>query len=203
MGERQDIAERIASGVAEVASWAGKDIRHELPLAHLTRTIQLTRRPITPEEYANEKQNFAALEQVQPSTHADARQRMIADSRLESQRRRCQQVIERYESGETKLPTELHVARIGDIAFASNRFELYMDYAHRIEARSPALQTFVIQLAGSAVGERGGSYLPTIRGEADKGYSATQYCNLVNSTGGQELVEETLADLKALFPPAS
>jgi hypothetical protein len=74
-----------------------------------------------------------------------------------------------------------------------------MDYAHRIQSRSPAQQTFVVQLAGSAVGERGGTYLPTERGEWGRGYSATQYCNLVNSTGGQELVEETLADLHKLF----
>ncbi len=202
VSERQDVAERIANGVAEVASWAAKDIRHEVALGHIARTVQLTRRPITPAEYEHEKANLAALEKVQPSTHPDARQRMIADSRHESQCNRCRQVIGRYESGETKLPMELHVARIGDAAFASNRFELYMDYAHRIQARSPALQTFVVQLAGTEVGERGGSYLPTIRGEADKGYSATQYCNLVNSTGGQELVEETLADLHRLFPAA-
>jgi hypothetical protein len=74
-----------------------------------------------------------------------------------------------------------------------------MDYAHRMQARSPAIQTFIVQLAGSAVGERGGSYRPTERGEWGKGYSATQYCNLVNSTGGQELVEETLKDLQELF----
>jgi hypothetical protein len=201
VGERQDIAERIATGVAEVASWADKDIRHEACLGHVTRTIQLTRRQITDEEYEQEKQNLAALADRQPSTADTARQRMIEDSRLASQRNRCERVISTYESyqSEPKLPMELHVIRIGDVAFASNRFELYMDYAHRMQARSPAIQTFIVQLAGSAVGERGGSYLPTVRGEWGKGYSATQYCNLVNSTGGQELVEETLKDLQELF----
>ena len=127
---------------------------------------------------------------------------MMADSSLATRQRRCQQVIERYESGETKLPMELHAVRLGEIAFASNRFELNMDFAQRIQARSPAEQTFIVQLAGSEVGERGGSYLPTARGEWGRGYSASIYCNLVNSTGGQELVEETLNLLNVLWPGA-
>ncbi|OGV55678.1 MAG: hypothetical protein A2017_03085 [Lentisphaerae bacterium GWF2_44_16] len=201
VNHRQDIAEQIAKGVEEVSGWASKDIRRSLPLAHVTRTIQLTRRPITKEEYENELATLKTLEQGKESSDPELKQRMIADSRLASAKKRCQNVIDRYENYQKnpKLPTELHVVRLGDIAFASNRFELYMDYAHRIQARSPAVQTFVIQLAGSEVGERGGSYLPTERGEWGKGYSATQYCNLVNSTGGQELVEETLGDINKLF----
>ena len=199
--ERQDIAERIAAGVSEVSTWASKDIRKSLPLAHIARTIQLTRRPITKEEYENELATLKTLEQEEESSDPDLKQRMIANSRLTSKLNRCKNVIERYEQRETntKLPMELHVVRLGDIAFASNRFELYMDYAHRMQARSPAVQTFVIQLAGSEVGERGGSYLPTERGEWGKGYSATQYCNLVNSTGGQELVEETVKTINELW----
>ncbi|OGV71942.1 MAG: hypothetical protein A3K19_07535 [Lentisphaerae bacterium RIFOXYB12_FULL_65_16] len=198
--ERQDIAERVAAGVAEVFSWAKADIRREAALAHVARTVELTRRPITREECDAERRNLTALKQQQPSPDPDPVKRMINDSRLDSQRRRCQGVIDRYEAAEAKLPMELHVVRLGDVAFASNRFELYMDFMHRIQARSPAVQTFVIQLAGSEVGERGGSYLPTVRGEWGKGYSATVYCNLVNSTGGQELVEETLRSLNEIFP---
>lgn len=201
VSERQDIAERIAGGVVEVHSWASKDIRRSLPLKHVVRTVALTRRKITREEYGAEVKALKALERQRPSGKASLKERMIDDSILESRRKRCHQVIERYKRQKTepKLPMELHVVRLGDIAFASNRFELYMDYAHRIQARSPAIQTFVIQLAGSEVGERGGTYLPTERGEWGRGYSATQYCNLVNSTGGQELVEETLKTLGRLF----
>jgi len=201
VSERQDIAERIATGVEEVSTWASNDIRCAAPLKHITRTIELTRRRITKEEYESELKTLEPLAEQQPSTSPDPKQRMIDDSILDSRRRRCQQVIDRYQSQDDKpkLPMELHAVRLGDIAFASNRFELYMDFAHRIQARSPAQQTFIVQLAGSEVGERGGSYLPTARGEWGKGYSATQYCNLVNSTGGQELVEETLKALGEMF----
>jgi hypothetical protein len=201
LSERQDIAERIAAGVAEILPWASKDIRGSAPLKHVVRTVELTRRKITGDEYEAELEIMKTLEKQSRSAKPDLKQRMIDDSILQSRRNRCQQVINRYKSqkSEPKLPMELHVLRLGEIAFASNRFELYMDYAHRLQARSPAVQTFIVQLAGSEVGERGGSYLPTESGEVGKGYSATQYCNLVNSTGGQELVEETLKTIHDLF----
>ncbi|OGV51133.1 MAG: hypothetical protein A2X49_01720 [Lentisphaerae bacterium GWF2_52_8] len=201
ISERQDIAERIAEGVKEISSWASKDIRNSIRMGHISRTIGLNRRKITQAEYESELKNLEGLKELQPSTDPDPKQRMIADSILASRRNRCQAVIRRYKQQEknSKLPMELHVLRLGDIAFASNRFELYMDYAHRIQARSPAVQTFIIQLAGSEVGEGGGTYLPTIRGEEGKGYSATQYCNLVDSSGGQELVEETLKSINELW----
>ena len=78
------------------------------------------------------------------------------------------------------------MTKVGEIAFASNPFELYQDYMHRIQARSPFVQTFITQLAGR------GKYLPTKRGEFNKGYSASIFCNFVGSEGGQELVEYTL-----------
>ena len=202
VSERQDIAERIAGNVAEIHSWARKDIRREAELKHATRVIQLTRRPITREEYEAELETLTELEKQPRSTDPDAKQRMIEDSRLAAAIRRCRRVMERYESRDDKLPMELHVVRLGDIAFASNRFELFMDYGHRIQARSPATQTFVVQLAAGEVGDPGATYLPTARAEWGRGYSANHYSNLVNSTGGQELVDETVRTLDALFSRA-
>ncbi|NLZ63196.1 MAG: hypothetical protein GX902_05255 [Lentisphaerae bacterium] len=200
--QRQEIAERICAAFSEVLTWAGKDRRDKVVLGHRVRTVQLSRQRISQEVYEQECANLARLqEQEFVLEGGTARERLITNSRLSAQRNRCRRVIERYKSqdAEPKLPMELHVLRVGDIAFASNRFELYMDFMHRIQARSPALQTFIIQLAGSEVGSGGGSYLATRRGVAGKGYSATQYCNLVSPEGGQELVEETLADLHALW----
>ena len=93
---------------------------------------------------------------------------------------------------------ELHVIRLGDIAFASNQFELFIDYMHRIQGRSPFTQTFLIQLAAQP-GIRNGSYLATARAAHNVGYSATMYCNIVSPEGGQQLVEETVKELKKLY----
>ena len=40
----------------------------------------------------------------------------------------------------------MHVLRLGDVAIAANEFELFTDYGVQIKARSPAVQTLVIQL---------------------------------------------------------
>ena len=95
------------------------------------------------------------------------------------------------------LKTDIHAVRIGDIAFATNRFELFMDYQHRIQGRSPFDQTFIVQLTVDPVGS--GTYLATERGEKNKGYSATPYSNQVSFKGGQQLVNETVKMLKELY----
>ena len=93
---------------------------------------------------------------------------------------------------------ELHTIRIGDIAFASNPFELYIDYQHRVQARSPFLQTFIIQLCAIPDGNYSAGYLATERAVKNVGYSAAIYDNQVAPEGGNALVEETLKDLRKL-----
>ncbi|MBN2137486.1 MAG: hypothetical protein JW720_06745 [Sedimentisphaerales bacterium] len=82
-------------------------------------------------------------------------------------------------------PAELHIVRLGEIAVATNPFELFVDYGMRIQARSEALLTLVVQLSCGH-----SEYLPTSRAVEGGGYSAEQY--LVGPEGGQVLVEETV-----------
>jgi hypothetical protein len=89
---------------------------------------------------------------------------------------------------------ELHVLRLGDVAIASNEFELFTDYGVQMKARSPAVQTFVIQLAGSA------GYLPTERAVRGGGYSAVIQSSRIGPNGGQALVEHTVKAIKELWP---
>jgi hypothetical protein len=106
-------------------------------------------------------------------------------------------VVKRYEHGD-KLPPytmELHVLRIGDVAIATNTFELYIDYGIQMKARSPAQQTLLIQLTNGS-----GLYLPTAEGIAGGSYSGLPYVNAVGPEGGQMLVDETVRAIQALFP---
>ncbi len=201
MSTRKDIAERIAAAFTEVFAWAKEDIRTTLPINHVVETVELSKRMITKEEFEAESKTLAELMKEEFQKEGTPKERLIHDSILASKRNRCQQIIDRYNTQEKnpKQPMELHVARIGDIAFASNRFELYMDFMHRIQARSPFEQTFIVQLAG-VPGPTGGSYLATERGAANKGYSASLYCNQVSPQGGQELVDETVRVLKEIHP---
>lgn len=160
----------------------------------------LSKRPITDEELAFCTDALMKLKEVPFKTGgASPTELLTFNSQLEAQRNRFERIIQRYNEyeSEPKLPMELHVLNIGDVAFASNRFELYMDFMHRIQARSPFEQTFIIQLAG-VPGPDGGSYLATERGTENKGYSACLFCNAVSPEGGQELVEETLRLLREI-----
>ena len=74
-----------------------------------------------------------------------------------------------------------------------DRFELYLDYGMRIKARSPAVQTFVVQLAGQA------SYLPTARSVAGGAYGAVPESTEVGPEGGRELVDQTVKLISSLW----
>jgi hypothetical protein len=89
-------------------------------------------------------------------------------------------------------PAELHVLRLGDVAIASNPFELFIDYGILIKAQSKAMLTFLVQLSCHHSG-----YLPTERAEKGGGYSADKY--LVGSEGGYKLVEETVKNINQMW----
>jgi hypothetical protein len=80
------------------------------------------------------------------------------------------------------------------VAFATNPFELFLDYGNKIKARSPAEQTFLVQLANGSDG-----YLPTAKAERGGHYSAFVSSGNVGHAGGEQLVRQTLNDIKKLF----
>jgi hypothetical protein len=197
---RRDIAERVAVAFDEILDWARKDIRADVKVMHNVSTIKLSRRIITDEEYGFAKSELAKLEKEPYSMEQGSpKANLDYNSVLKSKRNRFIRVIKRYEkqNAEHKIPMEMHAIRIGDIAFVSNQFELYMDYQHRIQARSPFVQTFIVQLAGQP-GMGGSTYLCTERASEGRGYSASVFCNMVSYEGGQELVNETLSALQEL-----
>jgi hypothetical protein len=108
-----------------------------------------------------------------------------------------QEVVDRYQRQQAgKLEPykmELHAIRLGDVAIATNDFELFTDFGIQIKARSPALQTFIIQLAGP------GSYIPSERAARGGGYSAIVESNEVGPEGGQVLADRTVEELSGLW----
>ena len=90
-------------------------------------------------------------------------------------------------------PAEVHVLRLGDVAIATNPFELYVEYGARIEARSRAPLTMLVQLSSGDSG-----YLPTDRAVQGGGYSADRF--LVGPEGAKVLVDETVKRINELWP---
>ena len=104
--------------------------------------------------------------------------------------------IIRYREQEKKetFPIEMHVVRLGDIAIATNPFELFLDYGNRMKARSKAQQTFVFQLTGGT-----GGYLPTKKAEQGSHYSAYISSGNVGNEGGDLLVRKTIMEINSMF----
>ncbi len=109
----------------------------------------------------------------------------------------CPKRFERQKAGVVEpFAMELHVIRLGDVAIATNVFELFTEFGIQIKARSRALQTFVIQLTAGP----GTSYLPTARAARGGGYSAIAESNLVAPEGGQVLADRSVDLINSLWP---
>jgi hypothetical protein len=177
-----EIARRIVHAWEEALDGARQDVRHEVVLQHHVQDIELPYRQVTPEE------KEAAL--AVAAKYQD-------NPREQWNYRWNQRVVERFEAQQagTQPPhsMELHALRLGDVAIATNQFELYTDYGVQIKARSPAIQTFVIQLAGP------GTYLPTARAAQHGGYGAVIQSSQIGPAGGQVLVDRTVEALGAMW----
>jgi hypothetical protein len=188
-----ELARRVARAVDE-AYEAVKDDRHSsVPLIHRVETLPLPIRLVTEAEYAEAK---AACRQAANEIAKDPK---TADrSRLKM--KWYEGTVQRFEKQKDHPnPTyemELHVLRIGDAVICTNPFELFTDYGIQIKARSKAVQTFVIQLAGSGI-----SYLPTERAVRGGGYGAEVQSNQVGPEGGQMLVDRTVEAIDSVFGP--
>ena len=186
----EEIARRIVTAVEEAYSTVNQDRYADVPLIHKVDTLALPMRLVTEEEYAfsrSERDQYAAQMTADPKSAEDVLTRMTWN----------QYVLERYDrQKKDRSPTrdvELHVLRIGDVAVCTSEFELFTDYGIRIQARSKALQTFVIQLVGN------GSYLPTEKAVRGGGYSAVIQSCEVGPEGGQMLVDHTVTLINELF----
>ena len=87
----------------------------------------------------------------------------------------------------------MHVVRLGDVAFATCPFELYLAYGQSIKARSAAKQTFLIGKCGSS------GYVPTERSEKAVGYSGGVNVGRIGHQGGYMFCDEVVKGVAELF----
>lgn len=92
------------------------------------------------------------------------------------------------------MDTELHLIRLGNIAFATSPFELFLDFGNQIRARSLAEQTFTVQLANGSEG-----YVPTEKAERGGHYSAFISSGQIGHIGGEMIVRHTLKHINQMF----
>jgi hypothetical protein len=177
----EEISRRVVHAWQEAYDGAKQEMHDDVPLVHRVERIALPVRHVTPAERAEAEVQVRELSK---------------DPKNKRRMQWNQQVLDRFErqTADSTYEMELHVLRLGDVAIATNVFELFTDYGIQIKARSPALQTFVIQLSGP------GSYLPSQRAVLGGSYSAIIQSNLVGPEGGQALVDRTLEQIESLWP---
>ncbi|MDW7658122.1 MAG: hypothetical protein SCM11_13215 [Bacillota bacterium] len=95
----------------------------------------------------------------------------------------------------TRFLFPVYIFRLCRAVFATNPFELYVDYGFRMKARCKADQAFIIQLSSNAKG----GYLPTTTAVAGGSYGSLPVSTMVGPDGGTELVEKTLEAMDALW----
>ncbi len=213
MRQRKDIATRISDAVTSVLPYMKDSIEWDPLLSHKMKIAELPKRIISLEDIDNSLRGYPGV--PENATRRDFEkqfeqlvQSVMANPSVRNETRwysdilksyamikRAKNLEEHYNSqfSQPVYPVEIHAVRAGDIVFATNPFELYLDYGTRIKARSPAIQTFVVQLAGS------GTYLPVSRSVAGGAYGAVPASNTVGPEGGQELVESTLDLINSLW----
>jgi hypothetical protein len=178
----EEVARRVVRGWEEAYEGAKLEPVSGAVLQHHAKKIDLPWRKVTEKELADAQK---AVEQYKD------------DPKEQWKYLWNKGVVDRYEAEKAGtsgvFQMELHALRLGEVAIATNEFELYTDYGVQMKARSPAVQTFLIQLTGS------GGYLPTPRAVAGGSYSAIIQSSRVGPEGGQVLVDETVKAFNELW----
>lgn len=204
--QRQEIGVRIADAVSATLPHLARERADTPCLRHRVETVELARRRVSETDVAEAMAEAETLRAQFAQAHADLDAHpekrneprwYVPLTQCYRRMRWCEGVRLRFELERTqpRLPVEVHVLRLGEVAIATNPFEYYLDYGVQIKARSPAVQTFVVQLAGA------GTYVPTARAIAGKSYGAVPASTPVGPEGGRELVEWTVAALGGLWEP--
>lgn len=179
----EELARRVVLAWEEALEGAAQEKLADVPLVHKVQNLDLPQRLVTEEEAAEAQKTIDELSK-DPNN-----QRIVVWQGEVLKRREAQQ------AGESLThPAEVHVIRLGDIAIATNPFELFTQYGIQMKGRSRALQTFLIQLAGP------GTYLATAEAVRGGGYSAIIQSTRVGPEGGQILVDKTIETINALWP---
>lgn len=202
---REEIARRLADTIGAILPAIGAE-RIEAPvMRHQVIEMELPLHALSEEDVATaeaEVETYRTLwetERDKLREHPEMRELPRwyvpltgAYGRMHWQR----QVSLRYEQQQQGIRTravEVHVMRLGEIVFASNPFELYVDFGLQLDLRSPALQTFLVQLAG------GGTYVPSPRSVLGGGYGSVPASNVFGPSAGQILVDETVKAIHAVW----
>ena len=182
--------EKAARRIADEIFYELDDVKEyftETELEHKALTVDMPVRRVTIEEYDRAKKVITDFFEkcTTDIDFADNAHLLIHSGTME--RFETQKTLDMYD-------IEIHVLRLGDVAFATNPYELFLNYGNQIRARSLAKQTFLVQLSCGSYG-----YLPTEKAEKGSHYSAFVGSGTTGHVGGEILVRKTLKEINGMF----
>lgn len=188
--ECERIGERITEAVARGYRQARNYVETNPVFRHVVMPMALPLRTVTESDY---REALALIDEARRTHSPDHRltnKDLVALFEPEG-------VILRWERQQTSSEVcfDTHILRLGAVALATNPFELFCEYGMRIKARSPSVQTIIVQLANDS-----GGYLPTVDALAGGSYSSKPASTLCDPAGGDLLVEKTLDVIESLWP---
>ncbi len=202
---REEIGHRIADAVEEVLGYIDGTQDASPALAHERIELELPLRPLSEEDVAPaleeaeqwREQYEAELAKLEDNPQLRDEPRWYVPATKAYRKMQWNlRVRDRFEQQQQQQPRRavtLHVIRLGDIAIATNPFEYYLDFGIFIKARSPALQTFLVQLAGP------GTYVPSARSIEGGGYGSLPASTPIGPDGGRAVAETTIEALLAMW----
>ena len=135
-----EIGDRVSHVVLRKLKSAKNALIGEAVLKHRVEYCELPIRKVTETDRLNALENIRKYIERLPSKEYTAYD--TAALHVETG------ILDRYKMQETVtvIKPEVHFVRLGNIAIATNPFELFLDYGNRIKARSHAEQTFLVLL---------------------------------------------------------
>ena len=183
------VGRRISNELISVYEELDKnEIKNDGILKHETVNMTLPVRRVTIAEYND------AIEKIDAYVEKNKGRAMTFDDNAKMHVYAGTIARYKFQQEINTLDEEIHIVRFGDIAIATNPFELFLNYGNKIRARSKAKQTFLIQLSCGADG-----YLPTEKAEKGSHYSAYVSSGITGHEGGDILVRETLTHINDMF----
>ncbi len=180
------IGKRIVNEISDVYEEIERKVT-EGPLVHKKLSLELPLRRVTPSERDSAER---AIRDFFKENTGDINYMDTAGMHVHAG------TLGRYEYQQNHYVrnAEVHIVRIGDIVFATNPYELFLDFGNQIRALSHASQTFIIQLCCGCDG-----YLPTKKAEEGSHYSAYVSSGTVGHVGGEMLVRKTVDEINKMF----
>jgi hypothetical protein len=169
-----ETGERIADAVIRGYRKARNTIRHQMVFKHDVLSVELPIRVVAQADYQKAYSEIEAARQLFSPGHrmTSADQVKLFEPIGIIRRWKLQQIVGTY-------CFQSNFIRIGDAVFASNPFELFVEYALRIRARSKSHHNFIMQLTNGI-----GGYLPTDLAVKGGSYSSKPASTMVGPESG-------------------